>query len=360
MSDHEPTTETNVSPYNPSIEQPISIYDTTLRDGEQAPNVALTADEKIDIAHRLSAAGIPEIEVGFPAVSAQEHRATETIAHMDLDADIIALARTKQEDVKAAIDAGVDRVIIVVPTSDRHLNTKTDCAVSTIHRRVQQLTTQAIDHGLAVSVSAEDATRAPVERLRSLATAAEAAGATRIHLPDTVGAATPTAIQHVVAAINRVINPETELCVHCHDDCGLAVANTLAGFRAGADIGAVTVNGIGERAGNAALEEVVIAVQTLYDGDLDIDTTMLPELSRMVAERTGLTVAETKPVVGKHCFVHESGIHVDAMLEDPATYEALNPTAIGRDREITLGKHSGQSAIEWAHDQQASNNMRQE
>lgn len=345
MSHRELNSETAVSPYNPELRDSVSIYDTTLRDGEQTPGVALSSETKAEIAHELDSAGVPEIELGFPEISTKEKQTVEEITASGLNADTLALARAKEKDVFAAVDSGVDRITIVVPISDRHIDTKTKWSTDSLIKQIRTLVTEATSTGVDVSVSAEDATRTPLHRLQAVLTAAEEAGASRVHLPDTVGAATPLAIRRIVSKMRSALDSETEIGVHCHDDCGMAVSNTLAGFEAGADIGAVTVNGIGERAGNAALEEVVVALEALYDVNTSIETTALTQLSEIVARRTGISIAETKPVVGKHCFMHESGIHVDAIIDNPATYEALSPGLVGKTRKITIGKHSGSTAF---------------
>jgi len=334
----------DTSPYNPKIDGEPTLYDTTLRDGEQTPGVAFDTEAKFEIATRLDRIGVPEIELGFPAVSSAEREAVAAIASAGLDAETLALARTDPDDIDAAVDCGVDRVTIVAPASDAHLDAKTDWEVGGLLDRVGSMVRHAAARDVAVTVSAEDATRTPVDRLRELARTAERAGASRIHLPDTTGGASPTAVARLVTAVGDAVADDTEVGVHCHDDCGLAVANTLAGLAAGADVGAVTVTGIGERAGNAPLGAVVVALEAIHGVETGIDTTGLSTLARTVAERSGLEIPATQPVVGEHSFVHESGIHVDALLEDPATYEGLDPAAVGQSRRIALGKHSGSTA----------------
>jgi len=254
------------------------------------------------------------------------------------------LARLHPDDIDAAIDAGVDRVTIVVPVSEYHLGVKTDWSVGGLLDRVTSMVEHATARGVAVTVSAEDATRTSIDRLQELARTAERAGASRIHVPDTTGGATATAVARVVDAVGDVVDSDTEIGVHCHDDCGLAVANTLAGLAAGADVGAVTVAGLGERAGNAALGAVVVALDALHAVETPIDPSALPEIASAVATRSGVDLPPTQPVVGDNAFAHEAGIHVDALLKDPATYEGIDPSAVGQSRRIAIGKHSGRAA----------------
>ncbi len=336
-----------VSPCNPKLRlEDITVYDTTLRDGEQAPGVRFTMEQKVEIAGKLEELGLQEIEAGFPVVSRDEKRAVKEIASLGLEARTTALARVKRGDIDAVLDCGTDGIIIFAPVSPLLLEHK----MRRTFEEVAELSVEAVEyakaHGLSVAFSAEDATRTDLEKLIRLYKKVEDAGAERVHIADTAGAATPQAMEFMVKEVKWHLKPKTRLCVHCHNDFGLAVANTIHGLIAGAEAAAATVNGIGERAGNASLEELVVSLRVLYDLDLQLDLKVLCQLSRLVERSSGMKTPPHKPLVGRNAFAHESGIHVAAVLEDPLTYEPFLPSVIGQRREIVLGKHSGRSSIE--------------
>lgn len=334
------------SPYSPELDlRNITIYDTTLRDGEQAAGVSFSPEQKLEIAGKLDELGLQEIEAGFPFVSREERKAVKQIAGEGLKAGILTLARVKKEDIDAAIDCGADGIILFASVSELHLRHK----MHKTFEEVAELSVEAVEyakaHGLFVAFSAEDATRTPMNFLISLYKKVEEAGAARVHIADTVGVATPQAMEFLVKEVKRHLNPKTQLCVHCHNDFGLATANAIHGLIAGAEVAAATVNGIGERAGNASLEELIMILRILYGAELPFKLEVLCELSKLVEKYSGIKVAPHKAIVGGNTFRHESGIHVAAVLENPLTYEPFPPEILGRQREIVLGKHSGKRAV---------------
>ncbi|WP_455241010.1 homocitrate synthase family protein [Methanothermobacter tenebrarum] len=336
-----------VSPFNKKVKlkfpAKITIYDTTLRDGEQTPGVCLGTKEKLAIARKLDELGIHQIEAGFPVVSEEERKSVKKIANEGLNAEILALSRTKKEDIETALDCDVDGIITFMATSDLHLKHKLKLTREQALNVCMNSIEYAKDHGIFVAFSAEDATRTDLEFLKKIYKKAEDYGADRVHIADTVGAITPQGMEFLVKELKNFL--KTGIALHCHNDFGLAVANSIAGLLAGADAISTTVNGIGERAGNTALEELIMALLLLYNIDLGFNIKVLCELSKLVEKCTHMNVPENKPIVGKNVFRHESGIHVDAVLEEPLTYEPFLPELIGHKRKIVLGKHSGCRAV---------------
>lgn len=320
----------------------IEICDVTLRDGEQTPGVAFTKEEKIDIARMLDEIGIEIIEAGFPATSQGEKESVKAIASLGLNAKICCLSRAVKSDIDAVIDCGADMVGLFVGTSDLHLKYKhkktqdeiIDCAVEALE--------YAKKHGLIVRFSPEDGSRTGLDFLKRFYRAGEEAGADYVGAIDTVGIMTPATMRFMVSEIRKTV--KLPVAVHCHDDLGMAVANTLAAAEAGARQLHTTTNGIGERAGNAALEEVLMNLRIQYGVD-KYDTTKITELSKMVQKYSGICTAKNKAVVGDHAFAHESGIHIAALLENDRTYEVFSPEMVGGKREFILGKHSGGKAL---------------
>ncbi|HEY3422014.1 MAG TPA: homocitrate synthase family protein [Methanocellaceae archaeon] len=320
----------------------IEICDVTLRDGEQTPGVSFTVEEKLDIARTLDEMGIEIIEAGFPVVSQGEKEAVKAIAHAGLNAKICCLARAIKTDIDAVLDCDADMAGIFMGTSDLHLQYK--------HKKTQdqaiECMTDALEyakkHGLIVRFAAEDSTRTSLDFLKRFYKAGEDAGADYVSIADTVGIMNPSTMKFLVGEIKKTV--DTPICVHCHDDLGMAVANTLAAVEAGATQLHTTVNGIGERAGNAALEEVLLGL-IVHDGIEKYDCSRLAEISAKVAEYSGVSVARNKAVVGANAFAHESGIHIAALLENDRTYELYSPEIAGGKREFILGKHSGTKAI---------------
>jgi methanogen homocitrate synthase len=336
-----------VSPFNESVDlkfpEKITVYDTTLRDGEQTPGVCLRTPEKLKIARKLDELRLPQIEAGFPVVSNEEKRSVKAIVAEDLDAQILVLSRTKKEDIDIAIDCGVDGIITFLGTSEIHLKHKLKKSKDEALNICMNSIEHAKDHGLFVAFSAEDATRTDLDFLKKIYSRAENYGADRLHIADTVGAISPQGMSYLVRELKMDIS--TEIALHCHNDFGMALSNCISGLLAGASAVSTTVNGIGERAGNTSLEEFVMSMLIIYGVDLGYNIEIFYELSQLVENLTNMRVPENKPIVGKNVFRHESGIHVDAVIEEPLTYEPFLPELIGHRRRIVLGKHSGCRAV---------------
>lgn len=319
------------------------IFDTTLRDGEQTPGVTLTPEEKLEIAKQLERLGVDAIEAGFPVSSEGEAAGVKLIARDGLTAEVYALARANRQDIDAALHCDVGYVHIFIATSDLHLQHKLKLSREQALEKAVQAVSYAKEHGVVVEFSAEDGTRSNLEYLQSVFRSVCDAGADRINIPDTVGVASPAMMQRIVNSVKRVV--DRPISVHCHDDFGLAVANSLAGIEAGADQAHVTVNGIGERAGNASLEELVMALHQLAAKKTRIDTTLLYESSRLVSKMTGVVVEPNKAIVGDNAFGHESGIHTHGVSAEASTYEPFDPALVGRKRWFQAGKHAGAHGI---------------
>lgn len=333
------------SPYNfiHQENRKVKIYDTTLRDGEQTPGVKFTKEQKVEIARKLDEVGVHAIEAGFPVISPYDEDAVRAVSSERLNADILCLCRSKQKDIDAALRADVDGVIIFLAVSELHLKYKLKMDLSTAISQAGASVEYAKDHGLFVQLSAEDATRTSLNSLTALYTAAKDRGADRLGIADTTGCIRPKGMAYLVQSIRKLF--DLELSVHCHDDFGLAVANSLAAYEAGVDAISVSVNGIGERCGNAALEEVVMALYALYGVDLELRTELLRELSLMVSRFSGVPIPVNKAVVGANAFRHESGIHVAAVMKHPFTYEAYDPQLVGQERKLVFGRHSGTESV---------------
>ena len=336
-----------VSPFNKEVKlefpKNITVYDTTLRDGEQTPGVCLGTQEKLEIARKLDELKIHQIETGFPVVSEQEKSSVKRVVQEDLDAQILVLSRTKKEDIDVALDCDVDGIITFMGTSDIHLEHKLKLTREQALNVCMGSIEYAKDHGLFVAFSAEDATRTDLDFLKRIYKKAETYGVDRIHIADTVGAINPYGMDFLVRELRAVL--KTDIAMHCHNDFGLALSNSIAGLLAGGNAISTTVNGIGERAGNTSLEELVMNLLIMYGVDLGFNIKVFQELSNLVEKHTGVDVPKNKPIVGKNVFRHESGIHVDAVIEEPLTYEPFLPELIGQSRKIVLGKHSGCRAV---------------
>lgn len=321
----------------------VRIFDTTLRDGEQTPGVSLTVESKIEIARALGRLGVDVIEAGFPIVSQGEFEAVKRINKLGLFSQIAALSRVDKKDIDKLIECDIAYGHLFIATSDIHLQYKLKITRDQALEAAVNGIEYARAHGIKVEFSAEDATRTERDFLVKVFREAERAGAERINVPDTVGTSTPEKFAELISHLKTQLR--VPISVHCHDDYGLAVANSLAGIAAGADQAHVTINGLGERAGNASLEEFVMAASRLYDIELGINSKLLYETSRIVSRLTRVLLQPNKAIVGENAFGHESGIHTHGVLNMPATYEPMPPESVGAKRRIQAGKHAGTHGI---------------
>ncbi len=318
----------------------VQLLDTTLRDGEQAPGVSLSPEEKAEIATALDAANVAIVEAGSACTSESERDAISRVTDLDLNARVTSFTRGVRTDIDRALDCDVDGINLVVPASDRHIERKVGSTRDDVVDTTVDLVEYANAHGLWVEVLGEDGSRADGDFLERLLGTALDAGADRICYCDTVGHADPTRTSAMVGRLADLGPTST----HTHDDLGLALANVLASIDAGADTVHATVNGVGERAGNVALEEVAIALDHAYDVET-VDMTELYALAQTVERATNVPLSPNKAVVGTNAFAHESGIHTDGTLKDEAMYEPYPPEKVGRERRLVLGKHSGRASV---------------
>jgi homocitrate synthase NifV len=323
------------------------LIDTTLRDGEQAAGVSFTTHQSVQIARALAAIGVPELEIGTPAMGAAEIEKMQRIVAEDLGCRTTAWCRAREDDIEAAARSRVSAVHFSLPVSSIHL-TALGKSFSWVLTRAASLIPLARCHFDYVSVGAQDASRAEESFVIELATLVAGAGAHRFRLADTVGVWDPIRCFETVRRVRRTVGG-IELGVHTHDDLGMATANAIAALRAGADTVDVTVNGLGERAGNAALEEVCVAVELALGRTAGLHTPDLTRLSHLVATAARRPIADAKAIVGAGAYRHESGIHVHALLRDRRTYEPICPEAVGQERPpFVIGKHSGRAALSHA------------
>ena len=317
--------------------------DTTLRDGEQTAGVVFANREKVRIAKFLDEIGVHQIEAGVPVMGGDEKEAITQICKVGLKASIMGWNRPVISDIEASLECGVDAVAISISTSDIHIKHK----LKTSRERVMEQMVKAVEfakkHGLYVSANAEDASRTEMDFLLQFTRTVKEAGADRLRYCDTVGILDPFTTYERIKTILENVDIDVEM--HTHDDFGMATANTLAGVKAGANHVGVTVIGLGERAGNAALEEVVMSLKHLWGMDLCFKTEIFREVAEYVSRASGRELPAWKSIVGSNMFTHESGIHADGALKNPKTYEAFHPEEVGLERQIVIGKHSGTAAL---------------
>ncbi len=326
------------------LPETVELWDETLRDGEQAPGVHFTPEEKLRIATVLSEMGVGVLNAGIPVVSEEEARAVHLVAHAGLRAHVLAAARTVPRDVDAVIASGATHIAIFVAASQVHLKYKLKMSQDEVLRASVDSVRRAKEAGLHVAYVTEDTVRAPFDFVERLYRAVQEAGADRLVVADTVGIMTPLTFRWFLKEFLLRVRPK-DLSVHCHNDFGLATANTLTAVEVGAVAPQVCVNGLGERAGNASFEEVVLGLESLYHVRTGIRTERMHELSRLVEELSGVPVAANKALVGYNAFSHEAGIHTHGILANTLTYEPIQPELVGRHRQMILGKHTGKAAI---------------
>jgi len=321
----------------------VRIFDTTLREGEQTPGVAFRLEEKLAIAQKLDELGVDTIEAGFPSSSEGEFQSVRSVAKRGLRAEVCGLARTLKEDVDACLKADLDCVHTFIGTSPWHLKYKLGISEEEAVRRAVETVEYIKDHGCTCEFSCEDATRTSFDFLVKVYKSVEEAGADRVNVPDTVGVMCPEAMKDLISRLRQHL--KATISVHCHNDLGLATANSLAAAVAGAGQIQVTVNGLGERAGHASLEQVVVGLELLYGGSTNVKKELITEVSRLVEKYSLVFNPPNYPIVGRNAFAHRSGIHVHGVIEEPACYEPFDPSVVGQSRRIVFGKHTGKHGV---------------
>jgi len=328
-------------------------FDTTLRDGEQTPGISFTLKEKISIAETLNNLGIDVIEAGFPVISPGDFNACKEISKLGLDSEIIGLARFTKIDIDKVIEADMDSIHLFIATSDLHLKEKLKMSREEVVDSVRELVSYAKDHYSTIQFSAEDATRSDLDYLIEVNQAAVESGVTRINIPDTVGTISPTAYGHIIRRNYEALPKNVRIAVHCHNDFGLAVANTIAGFENGASEAQTTILGLGERAGNASFAETAMSLYALYQIPMRVNTRLIFPTAKLVESLCGgkVSIGRLSPLIGQNAFAHESGIHAHAMIQHARAYEPITPELIGIKRSDNVediikqsdktGKHTG-------------------
>ncbi len=332
-------------------------FDTTLRDGEQTPGISFTIKEKVSIAQSLNELGIDVIEAGFPVISKGDFEACKEISKLGLDSEVIGLARIKKIDIDKVIDADMDSIHVFIATSDLHLKKKLKMTREEVVDNVRELISYAKEHYSTIQFSAEDATRSDLDFLIKINQVAVESGATRINIPDTVGTISPTAFGYIIRKNYEALPKTIRIAVHGHNDFGLAVANTIAGFENGASEAQTTILGLGERAGNASFAETAMSLYALYQIPMQVNTKLIFPTAKLVESLCGgkITIGRLSPLIGQNAFAHESGIHAHAMIQHARAYEPITPELIGIKRSdnvediirqsIKLGKHTGGHAL---------------
>ncbi|TXT63469.1 MAG: putative 2-isopropylmalate synthase [Promethearchaeota archaeon] len=332
-------------------------FDTTLRDGEQTPGISFTHQEKLSIARSLDELGIDVIEAGFPVISEGDFAACKDIAKLGLDSEVIGLARMKRLDIDRVIEADMDSIHVFIATSELHMREKLEMTSEEVIESIATHVSYAKEHYDTILFSAEDATRSDLDFLiRANQTAVEH-GATRVNIPDTVGTISPNAFGYIVGKNYEALPKDIRIAVHCHNDFGLAVANTIAGFENGASEAQTTIMGLGERAGNASFEETAMSLYALYQIPMNINTRLIFPTAKLIESYCGgkIKIGRLQPLIGQNAFAHESGIHAHAMIKNARAYEPITPELIGIKRtdnveeivkqSIKLGKHTGGHAL---------------
>ncbi len=332
-------------------------FDTTLRDGEQTPGISFTHKEKLSIAQALNELGIDIIEAGFPITSQGDFEACRDIAKMGLDSEVMGLARTAKPDIDKVIEADMDSIHLFCATSELHMREKLQLTRDEVIERIRETVSYAKEHYSIVLFSAEDATRSDLDFLIKANLTAVESGATRINIPDTVGTISPVAFGYIIRKNYDALPKNIRIAAHCHNDFGLAVANTIAGFENGVSEAQTTILGLGERAGNASFEETCMSLYALYQIPMNIKTTKIFPTAKLVESFCGgkVRIGRLQPLIGQNAFAHEAGIHAHAMLQHARTYEPITPELIGIHRtddveaiikqSIKLGKHTGGHAL---------------
>lgn len=322
------------------------LLDTTLRDGEQTPGLYFTLEQKLQLAQRLDALGIPILEAGIPTMGVSEVEFFKELSGLKLKSTILGWCRLSHEDLDWALKAQLEHIHISAPSSSVLLEAKLHKSRDQVIQEMTALVKDSLRLGFTVSVGAEDSSRSRPEDLRAFYGAAIDAGAHRVRFADTLGLMTPYKVMETIKPLTQFLG-DIPLDYHGHNDFGLAAANSLSAWRAGARVLSCTLLGLGERAGNTPLEEIGAILQLLEGVDLGLDFVALGELCTFIASLTGWGLPDHKPFYGANVFTHESGIHVDGLLKDSRTYEALSPSIFGRSRRLVLGKHSGRAGVRY-------------